>query len=350
MAQGSVRTWLRRGVLGLVLAVAAAGAWAGLNYESLQARYAAHRLKTATSDEERAKWADRLASQDDVGLPKLTECLRSDDPVLCAAAAGAIERHLNAMPEGDPRAAVLCGHILDTFPSCAEPGRRAVLGLVVGMMKRSGAVDVAKCRSIITAGFMMPAAEDRLLAVRLAMHPNVNMRADLVPMLNAPEVEIRRAALFAVGPATDGDAVIGDEELFHWLHDADAGVRKVCYDSLVSRGRSETEIALARRLSHPDSAERLKLLLDLRYDDDVADPEPWLERLSRDVEPGVRAGAARVAVEVAAERQLPAPAWVGRMADADPYPTVRRVAAFYRAQPTVKNNNGIQQVEGRIVP
>jgi len=78
------------------------------------------------------------------------------------------------------------------------------------------------------------------------------------------------------------------------------------------------------------------LLLDLRHDDDVADPEPWLERLGRDPDPGVRAGAARVAVELADERRVPAPVWVGRLADADPDATVRRVAHFYRSQPRAR--------------
>lgn len=350
MAQGRAKAWRRRGLLGVALLVTAVGAWAALNSDSLKARYAAHRMTSAATDEDRAKWADQLASQGDVGLPKLLEFVRGDDPVLCASAAGAVERHLNAMPENDPRAAALCGRVLDAFPSCAEPGRRAVLAMLGGMMKRPGAADGAKCRAVIAAGLAMPSAEDRLVAVRLAMHPVVKMRSDLVPMLSAPEAEIRRAALFAVGPATDDEIVIGDEEMFRWLHDPDAGVRKVCYDALVSRGRTETEISLARRLSNPDAAERLKLLLDLRYDDEVADPEPWLERLSRDPEPGVRAGAARVAVEVAADRQLPAPVWVGRIADADPSPTVRRVAGYYRAQPTVKSGNGVQQVEGRSGP
>ena len=87
--------------------------------------------------------------------------------------------------------------------------------------------------------------------------------------------------------------------------------------------------------AHPEPGERLKLLLDLRYDDDVADPEPWLERLARDPEPAVRAGAARVAVEVSADRRLAVPVWVGRLADADPDPTVRRVADHFRRQQVV---------------
>ncbi len=159
------------------------------------------------------------------------------------------------------------------------------------------------------------------------------MRADLLPLLGDPEAEVRRAALVAVASGTDGDLVIADEDLFRWLHDPDTGVRKVCHECLVSRERSETEIALGRRLTDPDPGERLKLLLDLRYDNDLADPEPWLERLSRDIEPAVRAGAARVAAELTTNRRQSCPQWVTRVADADPDPTVRRVAHYFRSVP-----------------
>ena len=155
----------------------------------------------------------------------------------------------------------------------------------------------------------MPSVTARLTAIRAVMNPQMALRGEIIPLLSAAEPEVRRASLFAVGPATEADAVvIGDEELFHWLHDTDSGVRTLCREALVSRGRSEAEIALGRRLVDPDAGERLKLLLDLRYDDDVADPEPWLERLSHDADPGVRAGSVRVIMELIAERRTALPA------------------------------------------
>jgi hypothetical protein len=162
----------------------------------------------------------------------------------------------------------------------------------------------------------------------------------VVPLLAAKEPELRGASLFAVTAGPDADQVLADDELFRWLHDPDAGVRKVCHDALVSRDRTDAEISLGQRLSHPEATERLKLLLDLRYDE-VADPEPWLERLSRDPEPAVRAGAARVMVEVAASRKQPCPAWVGRVSDADAHPTVRFVAGYYRRLPAPVPNGVI---------
>jgi hypothetical protein len=338
MAQGRGRKWVRRAAAGVVVALVAAGTWAALNRDDLETRYAAYRLKTAPTDEERAARADALAARGDAGLAVLVEVARAGDPPTRAAAVAALARHLAALPDGDPRGVALCGQVLDAFGGCDDAGRELLLDLLPALVKRGGAAHAAKCREAVAAGLTMPAAASRLAAVQAAMHPQVRMRADVLPLLAAAEPEVRRAALFAVGPATDDDPVIGDEELFRWLHDPDPGVRAVCLDALVSRGRNDSEIALGRRLTHPAAAERLKLLLDLRYDDEVPDAEPWLERLSRDPDPAVRAGAARVAVELAAGRQQPAPVWVGRLADADADPTVRRIARFYRAQGTTRGD------------
>lgn len=331
------RKRLRWAAGGLALVLAAAGAWAGMNWSGLRVKYTAYRFEKATTDEDRARFGDQLAAAGDLGLPRLIGYVKAGDPACRTAAAGAIDRYLNALPEGDPRAITFCGQLFAAVVGAKEPEQRALLDLLPTVLKRTGAAHALTCRAIVANGLAMPAADARLLAVRLAMHPELRMRADLVPLLAAPEAEVRRAALFAIGPATDDEPVIGDEDLFRWLHDPDGGVRAVCHDALVSRGRTETEISLGRRLCDPDPNERLKLLLDLRYDDEVADPEPWLERLGRDPEPAVRAGAARVAAESAAERRQAVPVWVGRLADADPDPTVRRVAGFYRLRPTDPN-------------
>jgi hypothetical protein len=319
---------------GLLVAVAAgASTWVALNWTALRASRAANNLASAATDEERAKWADELLGAGEPGLRKLTESLRSGADPARSAAVAAFEKYLTALPDNDPRAASASAAVLDAFTGAPDPGKRAVLRLVPVVLKRTGATNAARCRAVVADGLKMPDAESRLAAVRLAIHPDLKLRAELVPLLAAPEPEVRGTALFGVASAADGEVLINDEELFRWLHDADASVRKICRDALVARDRSEVEIALGRRLTHPDPNERLNLLLELRFDDDVADPEPWLERLSRDPEPAVRAGAARVAVEVSTGRNHSPPVWVGRLADADQHPTVRFVVRYYRGQP-----------------
>jgi len=340
------KKWVLRIGLGVVLALAAVGTWAGMNATALEARYAARQLRTATTDDDRARAADRLAGLGDHGLAKLVEFVRAGDDLCRAAAIGAIERHLAAMPDGGQRAVTAAAQLLDAFGDCDDAGRRAILELLTTILKRTGNAHASRCREVVAVGLRMPDPSARVLAVRLALHPDVKMRANLLPLLGDSEAEVRRAALVAVAAPTDGEPVITDEDLFRWLHDPDDGVRKACRNALVSRDRSEAEIALGRRLTNPDPGERLKLLLDLRYDDDVADPEPWLERLSRDIEPAVRAGAARVAAELTTDRRQSCPPWVTRVADADPDPTVRRIARYFRSVPLRAPSGDLRSVGG----
>ncbi len=329
-----------RAALTLVLVLAVGGTWAGFNAFVLRAKYAANKLVAAPTDEERTRWADTLATHGTPGFDQLIGFVKSGEDLSRTAAAGALERHLNALPDGDARAVTIGGSILDAYPTANDAGKRAILHLVPTILNRTGGTHAGRCRDVAAEGLKMPDLDARLVAVRLAIHPDIRLRAEIVPLLTAKEPELRGASLFAVATSSDNDQVIGDEELFRWLHDVDAGVRKVCHDALVGRDRSDVEISLGRRLTHLDPNERLKLLLDLRYDD-VADPEPWLERLSRDPEPAVRAGSARVMVEVATVRRQPCPGWVARVADSDHHPTVRFIANYYRRLPIAASNGVI---------
>ncbi len=317
--QRSGRTrWVVLG--GLLAAAAAGGAWA-YSSPAVQARYAAYRFHHAADDTRKA-WADRLAALGDDGLPPLLGALKADDP----AAVAALGKSLDALPDGDPRAVALAGRVLDS-----GAGPKATFALLPVVLKRTGTAHAERCRAAVAAALASPDASTRLAAVPLALHPAVNLRASVVPLLNAPEAEVRRAAMFAVGPASDGDPVVGDEELARWLHDPDAAVRAATHAALGSRGRTDAEIALAGRLTDPDATRRLAFAADLRFDDDdVRDPAPWLERLGHDTDPAVRVAAARVAVE----RKLSPTPWVDRLADADPDPTVRGVVGFWRGEAT----------------
>lgn len=323
--------WTLRAAGLLVAVVSGAVTWAALNATSLRASYAARQMTAATTAEERARWADALTNYGEPGVRKLAEAVRDGDDTRDAATA-ALDKYLNALPDDAPAAVIAATAILEGCQNAPPAGQRGFIKLLPVMLKRTGPALAPQCRAVVSAGLKAPDSETRLAAARLAIHPDIKLRGELVPLLAATEPAVRGAALFGCAEAVDGESPLSDEDLFRWLHDADAGVRKICRDALVARDRGEGEIALGKRLTHPDPSERLKLLLDLRYDDDVTDPEPWLERLSRDPEPAVRAGAARVAVEMAAARGQSSPGWVGRIADADAHPTVRFVAAHFRSR------------------
>jgi len=327
------RDLARRAGGALVALAVGLGTWALLNLSDLRAKVGARALAAAHSDDDRARCAADLLALGEPGARKLVALAADGPDDARGAAVTALERHLNEMPDNDAKAHAVAALVFDAFATADAGGKAALLRLVPGVLTRTGNTHAPKCRAAALDALALPDRAARLAALRLAIHPDIKLRAEAVPLLNAPEPDVRAAALFAVATATDGEVLLTEEELFRWLHDADAGVRRVCRDALLARDRTGSEIELARRLTSPDSNERLKLLLDLRYDDDVSDPAPWLERLGRDPEPGVRAGAARVAAELALARQAPCPAWVGRIADTDPHPTVRSVAGYYRSRP-----------------
>ncbi len=325
-----VRTWAKRVGMATGLLAVAAGAYVAVHWAEVSARYAGYRLRAAATDEDRARWAGKLAALGEVGSPYLLGPFRRGDEAGCAAAVAAVKARLAGLPPTDPRYAACCRPFLDGFGAFADAGKVAAAELVPELLRCPDPAAAPRCRDAVRAGLASPTADGRVRAVRLALRPEVALTADVVPLLNDPEPEVRRAAMLAVGPAPEGTApVVGDEELFRWLHDPDPVVRDLCEAALKTRGLDAAQVQLARQLAAPDSAERLRLLVDLqRAGDAVRDVGPWLERLSRDPDPAVRLGAARVAFE----RRLLFAGWLDRMADADPDPTVRRWAGYYRGR------------------
>jgi hypothetical protein len=328
MLNGRVRSWAKRVGLAVWLLLVVAGAYAALNWNGLNARYAGHRLRGADGDDERARWAGKLLALGDAGAPYLTEPFRAGGAERCAAVVAVLKSRLAQFPPTDPRYTACCRPLLDGFGAFSEVGKAATAELVPELLQCSEADAVARCRDAVRAGLAGPTPADKVRAIRLALRSEIGLSAEVPPLLNDAEAEVRRAAMLAVGPALeDGNPVVGDEELFRWLHDPDADVRDLCQAALMSRGLDAAQIQLARQLTDPNPAERLKLLVDLRWAGAaVRDPGPWLERLSRDPDPAVRLGAARVAFEC----RLVFAGWLDRLATQDPDPTVRRWSGYYR--------------------
>jgi hypothetical protein len=331
------RKWLLGGGAIAAVAVVAAGVYAATHWTELQAMYAARQLRHATSDDDRTRAAGKLANLGKPGVRRLIDFIRTSEEPQRSAAVAALHTLIDAMPDNSGEVTAIALELQNAFVTSDANGQRTILAMFPDVLVKLGTSQhVTEFRGMVVDGLASPDAATRLLAIRLAIHPELNLRGEVKALLSAAEPEVRQAALFAVATAPDGE-LIGDEELFRWLHDPDEGVRIVCRDALVARNRTESEIAMGGRLVDPDPRERLKLLLDLRYDREVLDPEPWLERLGRDPDPAVRAGAVRVAIDVSRNQGLSSPAWVTRIAESDGDATVRRVAAFFHREATLSD-------------
>lgn len=81
-----------------------------------------------------------------------------------------------------------------------------------------------------------------------------------------------------------------DREVMLDLHSEDAAITAAAEKELSRRGYKAVHLSIARQLTDPDSAVRLKLVLALPRARGI-DPRPWLLRLSEDRDEGVRAAA-----------------------------------------------------------
>jgi HEAT repeat protein len=257
---------------------------------------------------------------------KFAAAFSANDAEVCREAGAAFTAKFADASPADPAFVAASTAVVAVTPS--DAGRDAVLELLPVLLKADAAALPDRCKPLVVAGLTGPAGRKRL-AARLALHPKIDARAELVPLLADGDAGVRLAALLAVGPVTeDAPAVVGPEAVFPLLHDADAEVRALATDVLRGRGLSLAQLSLARQLTHPDPAERLRLLTDLTRTETVKDAGPWLERLSRDADPAVRLGAARVACEL----ELEFTGWLDRLAASDPDGTVRRWAGYYQRQ------------------
>ena len=84
----------RRIGLGLLVILLAAGAYAGAQWNRLNARYAGYKLRTATTDEARLRAACQLIEAGESGAPYLTDAFRGPDAERCSAVALALRDYL----------------------------------------------------------------------------------------------------------------------------------------------------------------------------------------------------------------------------------------------------------------
>ena len=332
MAFSRRNVWLWKIGGGLALVLLIGGAYVGWNWPSMANSRLAHRVRNSGTTEERLAAAHGLLEKGEPARGEIKQLLLAGDAETCAVLSVALHETLEDLPSGEPRS-TLAVFLLDLSSRCGEPGQVAIAELMPSLLRGATPAFLASARESVKLGLQQDSPEVAQRAVRLAMRSDLNLKGEIVPALHHADARVRKEAMLAVGPASLGDTVIGTEDLFQWLHDPDGEVRIVCEAALATRGLEPEQIEAARMLTNSAVAERLSLLVQLRNGGKaLGEPGPWLERLSRDAEPAVRAGAARVACE----KNIPFAGWVKKLAREDPDASVRQIAAYHRGRTDVQ--------------
>ena len=377
MAQAGTRKW--KLLAGVVLALVIAAGWAWARREALQAWYWVHQLAKASAID-RDPLALRVAELGEAAVPFLLDCLNGSDDAVCANARSALDKLGARWGTGDARTATLLRQIGAQWPRLSVVGRRSVLEAAAGWVRalpEEGVPDadvvpaagdllaaatkddasvqaagLALCdclatlpgtaeareptRELVRACLKAESVEMRLRAIQTSLRPGMDLMEQVAVLLSDPAVEVRRAAIAAVGPP---DRAVPDETLLPCLHDADPEVRQRCKEALTDqRGLKPIHLKLGGLLTHPNFLVRVQVLDELRElqrqedENNVKNPVDagvWMSRLSHDPMPSVRAAAACAMAQAgrdACKRRL------GEMARDDPSPTVCYLADYYLKQ------------------
>jgi hypothetical protein len=347
--------------LAVLVVLAALGWW---QRDSLLAWYYVQGLLRA-DDRDRGQWIERIVQADSAATAELVHCLERPDAQVCGNCEIALARLWEQWPAEDARRAELLARLTDAFPRLSLAGQRTAIDLQAHWLESAPTADivssgvrllpaagrsldkevrgramrladrllmcdrrpeiVAVCREAIRQGFQDAEAENRALAVRLALRAEAHLLPQLVPLLDDPSAMVRRAALVALGPAADA---VPTDDLLRSLHDSDEDVRRLCVATLRGRGLRNEDVALGRLISDPRAGVRLQVFDTLRRANDL-EPGVWLRRMSNDPVAAVRAAAVRAAGEQA---QVDLTDRLTQIAQNDPSPTVRQLATFYVRQ------------------
>jgi HEAT repeat protein len=295
--------------------------------EWIQARAISHSFRTADEVEGFAL-AERLAKLGTPGRQVLLDTFVNDSqPVQRSALYGF---SLWALKAEQTEITSLLGSIQANYHEFCLEGKVSALELLRILSQQADPAHPA-FRAISEQAMQEATGEIKLRAIAVAMKAELQILDVIAPLLADTDSRVRRAALLAVGPVIDGkEPIVTTEDLLPMLHDSDPQLVKLCKQVLRGRGVPQRDIDLSWKLTHPDTMERLRLLMELpalARDDDF-DPTPWVVQLSLDRDAAVRAGAARVA----GEQKLRMIDRIQAMKNDDPDATVRDLAKYYEAK------------------
>jgi hypothetical protein len=312
----------------------------------------------------RDRWVERVAGLGEAAVPDLLQALANPDPSACANVQAGLTRVSFEPGSGDALRASLVIRLTRGWDGLSNAGKASAMELLASWFRSGdettpelvsacarllaaaargektdvpphalelcaallprpgGAEAVSPGRSLTRICLSNADPATRVLAIRLALYPGMDLLEDVAPLLNDPSTKVRRAAVMAVGPA---EQVVRDETLLQCLHDSDAEVRRLGELALRGRGLRPEHIQLGRVLTDPSPVVRVQVLDLLRQTPDL-DAGIWLRRLSHDPSPAVRAAAMRA---MSQQCSVDLSDRIDQMAHDDPSPTVCLLARYY---------------------
>jgi hypothetical protein len=350
------------------------GIWGFTQRNEWLAWYAARRLATAP-EAERGEWIVSLSQRGPTAVEALLPYLQSDDADACGNCGAGLAELTRQWGPTSPNTRLAVQQLAGEFNSLPTSGQQQTLfiaaaaftpineespplALVAILEKllatpeplsvadvRPGALLFAirfvnqvrpapesvikTCRALAATGLSDLRPACRADAVRLAAAPGVDMLDQVRPLVIGaspdPAAEVRRTALVLIAA---NEQLASVDDLLPLLHDASAEVGVVCEKALRGRGLTEAQIELGKLMTHPQPTVRAQVPARVVEFPDL-DTRVWLDRLSRDPSPAVRAALVRTVGEA---RDMRMRDRVREMAGNDPSPTVRELADYYLTQ------------------
>ena len=179
MARKDRIKWLQRIGGGAVLLLLIAAGYVSWNWSSLANVRLAEQVRTSANEDERLAAARKLVSCGDKGQTEVQNLLLTGDAQACVALGLALHESLVAGADG--------AFLFDIRAKCGEPGQLAI-GELLPALIRSGTPKVVEAgRVAVRKSLEHGSPEVTRQAIRLAMRPDFDLKAHIVPALQADE-------------------------------------------------------------------------------------------------------------------------------------------------------------------
>lgn len=350
----------------LIVFIAAGGGVGLWQQKTIRSWYLTWKLQSA-SPEMVSTYVRPFEAMGLVGIDALLSCLHSKSDSACLNARQVLTSIFKAWPPNDPRRSVIIQQLANHASQFSSAGHSECLVMLQDMVQGDGltsqiqhalsavvahAINNSETRliiyetmikalqyeevieeslqkqakSLVIVGTKSDLEAIRLPAIRLAVLPGLKLHEHLVCLVTAPvmdpSADVRQLALLALG---EHESLLSTDELCRFLSDPDKEVRTISERAIQLRGLSQAQIKLARLMHDQDTVSRAALP-GLVIATPEVDSYQWMERLTKDPSPAVRAATAR-AIGTSSDRRMGS--LMKLMLDQEQDQTVQQIARYY---------------------